>query len=112
MEADFQQFYGLDLEKMGDEYSIRHAAVLAANLPSQSRCMVAYNAALAWSNEMQMLAVIEYDVRTLMWTLLSPKGRPAQPEPIRPPSSKDRDMKQRLESTDINEIDQILHISR
>lgn len=37
MRADFQQFYGLNLDEMGGAYSIGHAACLAAQLPYGSR---------------------------------------------------------------------------
>lgn len=37
MEADLQQAYGLDLERMGVAFSVRHAAALVAMLPASSR---------------------------------------------------------------------------
>lgn len=37
MEADLQEVYGLDLERMGEAFSVRHAAALVAMLPASSR---------------------------------------------------------------------------
>ena len=37
LRADFQQFYGLNIDGMGSEYTYDHAAALAANLPRSSR---------------------------------------------------------------------------
>lgn len=37
MEADLQEVYGLDIERMGGRYSVRHAAALVAMLPQSSR---------------------------------------------------------------------------
>lgn len=113
LEADFQQFYGLDLELMGEAYSVRHAAVLAANLPSDSRCMREISADLEWSPEMHMLSLVEHDLRALIWTVSvvnsSKTAKPPFPKRIDPPS-KQRQMVERLESTDIDEINELLGI--
>jgi hypothetical protein len=42
LRADFQQWYGLNLDDMGGDYSISHAACLAAQLPGDSRTFAAF----------------------------------------------------------------------
>lgn len=37
LRADMQQFYGLNLDHMGDQYSVSHAADCAALLPYEAR---------------------------------------------------------------------------
>ena len=42
MRADFQQWYGLNLDLMGGDYGIDHASCLAAHLPWESRTFAAF----------------------------------------------------------------------
>lgn len=68
MRADFQQYYGLDLDKMGGDYSIRHAACLAAHLPKDSRTFVAVNPLCEYaSTTNRLLAMIEYHAHAGWW---------------------------------------------
>lgn len=41
LRADFQQFYGLNIDRMGEEYSLLHAADLAVQLPFEARVWAA-----------------------------------------------------------------------
>ena len=52
---------------MGTEYSIAHAADLAANLPQQSRCMCALEPALEWDRKDYLLAEAVGMLRLLVW---------------------------------------------
>lgn len=42
LRADFQQYYGLNLDEMGGAYGIGHAACLAAQLTGESRTIAAH----------------------------------------------------------------------
>lgn len=67
LRADFQQYYGLNIDGMGADYSPAHAAALLAQLPLESRIMRAENADLEWDEATYFLAQIEYDLRVLIW---------------------------------------------
>ena len=41
LRADFQQFYGLNIDRMGADYSILHAADIAVQLPYEARVWTA-----------------------------------------------------------------------
>lgn len=108
LEADFQQFYGLDLERLGADFSVSHASVLAAQLPSESRCMMREVPELEWSPEMYMLSAIEHGVRVLAWVQANQgKRRTAFPKPIEPPSKREA-IQDKLNNTDIEELDLLL----
>lgn len=66
LEADFQQYYGLDIGGMGEGYTISHAACLAAQLPHCSRCMSLLSGSNGWTDETVLLSLIEYDIRAFM----------------------------------------------
>lgn len=108
LEADFRQYYGLNLESINTDYSLRHAAVLAAQLPRESRSLTKTCPDLVWSDEMYMLSKIEHLCRVMLWT----KTKDAEhkrnfPEPNDTPA-KVRAMRDRLENTDIKEIDELI----
>ena len=84
LEADFQQFYGLDLSRMGDDFTVAHAAVLASQLPREARCLREIDPNLAWSDETAALASIQYLVRCIVWQLGGGKGD--KPQPVRTPA--------------------------
>lgn len=88
LEADFRQHYGLDLGRMGTDYSVAHAAVLASQLPHHSRCMAKLNPDLAISDEAEILCQLDYHLRYLMWMLSKDgaKGR-NQPAPYESPTA-------------------------
>ena len=65
LEADFQQYYGLDIGGMGEGYTVSHAACLAAQLPHGSRCMSLLSGSNGWTDETVLLSLIEYDIRNL-----------------------------------------------
>lgn len=67
LRADFQRYYGLDLDGMGSDYSVAHAAALASNLPRESATVRAVVPEAAWSDETYLLSAIEYDLRVLIW---------------------------------------------
>lgn len=89
LRADFQHWYGLNLDDMGASYSALHAADLAANLPPDSCCGRAEDPMNAWTDERQLLALIEYYLHTwLWWHTKDAKHRRHVPE-LRIPSEKE-----------------------
>lgn len=86
LEADFQQHYGLDLEELGRGLSIRKAAVLAAQLPVDSRCCIAMDPDRSWSTEAWMLRSIEAHLATYMWSQSDKRKRGPKPKPRDTPS--------------------------
>lgn len=110
LEADFQQYYGLNLEDIGGNLSVRHAALLAAHLPPESRCLSILNPDFGWSKEMHLMTKMEHEMRVLLWQQSQSKNnRTPFPKPIDPPSKVVRIQRQ-LEHTDIDEINERLGI--
>lgn len=104
IEADFQQYYGIDLETAFEVHSPNHLSILAAQLPKDSRCIKAVTD-FEWSEEMHMLANIEHELRTLIWIQCSggKKQRPPVPKRIESPSEAKR-VKRNLEATNFDEL--------
>lgn len=87
LEADFQQFYNLDLSRMGTDFTVAHAAVLASQLPRGSRALRALNPDLEWSDEMGVLVRIDYLLQILLHALGGKKGGD-KPKPLETPSER------------------------
>ena len=81
LEADLAQYYHIDLERMGDDFSHSHAACLAAQLPKGARCRVADNPKHEWSDEAWLLWRIERNTSLLRWGFVNYEGEP-QPKPV------------------------------
>lgn len=89
LRADFQQYYGLNLDRMGIEYTVLHAADLAVMLPRGSRVLARIDPATEWTIEAQIMAASANAARDLVWLEADPKRRRSNRlEPIMPPSSK------------------------
>lgn len=86
LRADFQQFYTLDIDRMGKDYKIVHAAELAVMLPQDSRVMVRIDPANAWGWTEHLLADAVNRLRWLQWAK-TPDGAKNRnhPRPIEPP---------------------------
>ena len=67
LRADFQRYYSLNLDGMGVDYSIAHAADLAACLPSDSCCGIAEEPLNEWTIDKQLLALIEFWTHGWVW---------------------------------------------
>ena len=108
MRADFQQFYGLNLDDMGRAYTYLHAAALTAQLPRESRTVLADAPEAAWSDADEMLRRIEHAARVLAWqqTKDGAKGRNA-PRPLPSPVEQAK-VRHKVERTDVDEINRIL----
>jgi len=88
LRADFQQYYGLNLERLGYEYSIKHAASLVTQLPRESRLYIAIDCRATWGITEYQLADIANSLRWLVWaqTKDGQKNR-NRPEMMKPPFS-------------------------
>lgn len=107
--ADMQQFYTLDITERGP--SIKRVAILAAQLPRESRIVRAQCAQAEWSDEMYMLSRIEYGMRWLIWskTADGQKNR-NKPEPNMTPV-KARELERKALSVDFSGVAQALGLS-
>lgn len=111
LRADFQRFYGLDLDGMGADYTCAHAASLAVALPAESATVRAERPEAAWSDEAYLLSAIEYDLRMLVWLNSEDgaKGR-NRPRPIWTPADV-AELADRVAGTDTDLIDRVLGIT-
>ena len=109
LRADFQQFYGLDIDGMGGDYTLAHAAALAAQLPRESRCFRHDNPGAWWSEGEYMLAEIAYGIAILAWQR-SKDGAKGVNKPRRIESPAHRaEMERRVGSTDFEHIDEVMN---
>jgi hypothetical protein len=101
LRADFQQYYGLNIDGMGQEFDVFHAADLAAQLPSDSRTFKAENVELEWTDSDYMLWSIEFSLRVLRWqnTEDGRKNR-NKPRPLPTPAEHAR-IADKINSTDM-----------
>jgi hypothetical protein len=67
LRADFQQYYGLNLDGLGREYTLRHAADLVLMLPKESRVKNTGAPDDPWSMTDRLLAGIANSLRLLWW---------------------------------------------
>lgn len=68
LRADFQHFYGLDLDEVGHTIRIRRAADLAAYLPDDAVVWRALNPQAEWTTSQHLLANIADSTAFLAWT--------------------------------------------
>lgn len=106
--ADFQQYYNLDLNQIGKTFSVMHAAVLATQLPTNSRTFAKEWPEMTWSEDTYLLSRLEHLMRIQIWSQSkdAQKGRNF-PEPLDTPGKTKR-MQERLENTNIHELDKAL----
>ena len=84
--ADFQQYYGLNIDEIGASFSVHHAAVLAAMLPTESRTIAVAAPHASWSLSDQLLAASTNALNMLVWLEADPKRHLSnKPKPIEPP---------------------------
>ena len=77
LRADFQQYYHLNLDGMGRDYTTLHAADLLAQLPEGARVWRAYDERAVWTAERTLLAAIVNNLNWLVWS----KTKDGQREP-------------------------------
>ena len=108
LRADLQRFYGLDIDRMGCDYSVAHAAACAAHMPRDSACVRAVSPEAAWSDETYLLAAIEYDLRVLAWQNSKDGAKNRnKPKRMQTPADVER-IKQKAENTDFRAIAEAL----
>ena len=76
LRADFQQYYNLNIDGMGREYRVLHAAALVAQLPTNARVNVAATDMAAWDEQAYLLVDIDNNLRALIWMLGGKRGKP------------------------------------
>lgn len=83
--ADFQQFYGLNIDGMGRDYTTLHAADLLVELPGNSRIKRIYGGDGIWDFDRVLAALVVDALNVLVWqrTKDGSKGR-NRPKPIAP----------------------------
>lgn len=92
LRADLQQYYGLDLDGMGVDYTHAHAACCAAQLPAGAR--VWRGTAAEWGTAEYMLASMEHMLRVIAWQRTEDaEKRRNYPEPM--PTPADRELARR-----------------
>lgn len=105
LRGDFQQFYGLNFNEIED---YEFAADLAVTLPNNSRVARKASPANEWTPAEYMLANIEYCASWLAWS----KTKDAKYNTNRPKRRKTpieiAKEREKLESTDLGEINKIL----
>lgn len=90
LRADFQQYYGLNLDGMGEAYTLSHAACLCAQLPPESRTVRALLGDRAeevlWTLPVRIAAEQLNTLRVIRWlkTKDAADGKNF-PEPLLPP---------------------------
>ena len=67
LRADFQHYFGLDIDRMGVDYSALHAADLAANLPEGSRVLASIDPQSVWTSDRSLMAAMVNDLNWLVW---------------------------------------------
>lgn len=89
---------------MGSEYTVTHAAALAANLPSDSASLQAEFPANRWTITEYLLRAIEFNTRVICWqrTKDGQKGH-NKPKPLPTPLDEAR-MRRKAELTDFAAI--------
>lgn len=108
LRADFQQYYGLNIDGMGVDYTHAHAAALVAQLPRDARVLVHAVPDAEWTEQTRILAHIEYSLRLLLWsrTKDAQTGR-NKPKPLPSPSER-RKRRERIEGADKAFVDKVL----
>lgn len=108
LQGDFQQFYGLNFNRAGIDFSYEYAADLAATLPNDSRIAKAANPANEWTPAEYMLANIEYASAWLAWSR-SKDAKSGNNKPKRRLTPIEiSQTRTKLDDTDLREIDAIL----
>lgn len=110
--ADFQQYYGLNIDEMGEAYSTLHAAELLVELPGESRVKRIYSDDGPWTFDRTLMALAVNALNVLVWqrTKDGSKGR-NRPEPIGP-FARPRRRALEGEAMTIEELDALLSMPR
>lgn len=83
--ADFQQYYGLNLDALLDAGEYKRAYTLAVNLPQSSRVFAALDPRAGWDVQAYLLATICDHLSFLRYELAGGKGK--KPKPLERPKA-------------------------
>lgn len=111
--ADFQQFYGLNIDNMGSDFSTLHAADLLVELPDNSRVkMMQQEGGSIWTFDRMLAALCVDALNTLVWmqTKDGHKNRNRPKSLI--PKQKQKSRQLEAVAMSIDELDAILHRPR
>lgn len=86
--ADFQQYYGLDLEKLIRAREYKRIATLTLCLPLKSRTIINLNPELAWDENAYLLSYIADNIAFQRYEQGNGKGK--KPKPIERPKAKEK----------------------
>ncbi len=115
LEADFQQYYGIDLSRVFSVndagYTATHIACLATQLPTTSRTFIAFNPDFAWSIDTAIEADIANSLRAIIHSFA--KGG-KKPEFILPPSIQKKQDNKKISGMVMtrDELDRLLNMKR
>ena len=91
LRADFQQYYGLNIDGMGRDYSTLHAAALVSQMPEGSRLAQAYDPDALWTSERALMAAMVNSLNWLVWANSRDGERNRnRPKPIGPQAAAGR----------------------
>lgn len=109
LEADLQQYYGLNWEEAGRAYSYAHAAALTAQLPRGSRIVRAIDPETEWGWTEGLLSRIEYWAHALVWSQTK-DGRHGRnrPEQVMPPGHGDPEVQRARRAAKRRHVDEVL----
>ncbi len=115
LEADFQQYYSIDLSRVFSMneagYTSTHIACLATQLPTTSRTYIAVNPDFSWTIDTAVTADIANSLRIIISSLQ--RGN-KKPDFILPPSKK-KDTNNRKAKSKVmtrEELDELLKMKR
>ena len=100
LRADFQQYYGLNLDDMGGGYTISHAACLCAQLPRESRTLKALatpeqSEELLWTLPVRIAVEQLNMLNVIRWLHTKDAAEGVNfPKPLLPPELRDAELRQ------------------
>ena len=94
LRADFQQYYGIDLDHaMAGGHTAHHIACLAMHLPPKARTLVSEDRDMSWGLEEVLLASVLNSLNGLLWGMGDPRKRGRRPELVGPSKLTERGKK-------------------
>lgn len=85
--ADFQQYYGLDFERMLDGGEFARIAALVSELPRESRTVAGIDPRAAWDEKAYLLALVADNLSFMRYESSGGKGR--KPKPVERPKGRE-----------------------
>lgn len=107
--ADFQQYYGLDLDRLMDGGEYGRINTLTLMLPEQSRTVRKIDPRAEWDEHAYLLALIADNIGFQRWEQGGGKGR--KPKPVQRPKPKAAKAAKHIDATDA-QISELLFAPR